>query len=75
MRRFGSVRLLPSGRYQARIRPTKAPGLTAPETFDTHAEATAWLDGLERERDLCNNFDALGLPRPTSPQQKAPDHG
>lgn len=77
MRRFGSIRRLPSGRYQARIRPSGAPSLTAPHTFDSEAQATAWLDSMERERALTANFDALGLPRPQAqegahPQEAGP---
>lgn len=43
-RDFGSVRKLPSGRYQARYQvPGAERSITAPDTFRTKAEATAWL--------------------------------
>src|SRR4051812_24841546 len=43
-RDFGSVRKLPSGRYQARYQvPGAEQSITAPDTFRTKSSATAWL--------------------------------
>ncbi len=42
-RTTGSIRRLPSGRYQARIRLDDGGLLPAPETFTTKAKADAWL--------------------------------
>lgn len=43
-RDFGSVRKLPSGRYQARYQlPGGSTSVTAPDAFRTKIEATAWL--------------------------------
>ena len=43
-RDFGSVRKLPSGRYQARYQvPGSEQSVTAPDTFGTKTLATAWL--------------------------------
>lgn len=48
-RRFGSVRKLPSGRYQARY-PDNAGNLhTAPDTFTTRGEADRYLAGVETD--------------------------
>lgn len=44
--RFGNVRELPSGRFQARYRPRNGPHITAPHTFDTREEAEEWLQAL-----------------------------
>lgn len=45
--RFGSIRELPSGRFQARYRPLNGEHVTAPETFETLEEAQAWLDTIK----------------------------
>lgn len=50
-KRFGNVRLLDSGRFQARYRPRNGAHVNAPETFDTQAEAEAWLDDLKQQLD------------------------
>ena len=42
-RDFGSVRKLPSGRWQARYRNRGGHLVAAPETFATKGDATAWL--------------------------------
>src|SRR5262245_36037044 len=48
-RRFGAVRRLPSGRYQARY--LSPDGVTRPadDTFDTKTEAEVWLARKEAE--------------------------
>lgn len=46
-RTFGSIRVLPSGRFQARYRP-KASGARA-QTFDTEAEAVDFLNTLQAQ--------------------------
>ncbi len=43
----GSVRQLPSGRWQARWRDGEGKLHPAPQTFDTRLDAAAWLDGAE----------------------------
>ena len=42
-REYGSVRKLPSGRWQARYRNRGGRVVSAPETFTTKGDATAWL--------------------------------
>jgi hypothetical protein len=48
-RRFGRVRKLPSGRYQARYPGPDGIDRPAPETFATKTSATAWLTMKEAE--------------------------
>jgi integrase len=49
-RSFGSVRRLPSGRWQARFRDPATNELTpAPTPFDTKASATCWLAELQAD--------------------------
>jgi integrase len=48
-RRFGSVRRLPSGRWQARYRTNDGRQHTAPETFATKTEATRHLAQVETD--------------------------
>ena len=48
-RRFGRVRRLPSGRYQARYQGTDGIDRPAPETFATKGEAEVWLTLKEAE--------------------------
>lgn len=43
-RRFGNVRKLPSGRFQASYAAPDGTRVKAPTTFDTRGDATAWLD-------------------------------
>ena len=40
---FGSLRILPSGRHQARYSAPNGRTITAPHTFDTHTDAATWL--------------------------------
>lgn len=40
---FGSLRILPSGRHQARYTAPNGRTMTAPRTFDTHTDAETWL--------------------------------
>lgn len=51
MSRFGSVRELPSGMFQARYRPSSGDPVTAPTTFPSAEQARAWLDGLKAGLD------------------------
>ncbi len=44
-RQFGSVRKLPSGRWQARYQTDDGRRLKSPRTFATKTDATLWLDG------------------------------
>lgn len=49
-RRFGAVRRLPSGQWQARYRiPGTALLRTAPQTFKTKTEASRWLATVEAD--------------------------
>jgi hypothetical protein len=48
-RRFGSVRKLPSGRWQARYWDSADRRVTAPETFPTKADAQRWLSAVETD--------------------------
>src|SRR5215469_2880164 len=48
-RRFGRVRRLPSGRYQARYSGPDGIDRPAPETFTTKGEAEVWLTLKEAE--------------------------
>ena len=49
-RQFGSVRRLPSGRWQARYETPGGRSITAPSTFTTKAEAGRWLAGIEADQ-------------------------
>lgn len=46
-RSFGTVRKLPSGRWQARYRDAAGTRHTAPTTFTTKTEAQRWLSAIE----------------------------
>jgi len=48
-RRFGRVRKLPSGRYQARYLGTDGVDHTAPSTFERKADADRWLAATESD--------------------------
>src|SRR5207344_909557 len=48
-RRFGSVRKLPSGRWQARYRGPDEREHTAPSTFASKTDAGRWLSGVETD--------------------------
>lgn len=48
-RGFGSIRRLPSGRYQARYTGPDTAVHKAPNTFDTRLDAEAWLTDRRRE--------------------------
>lgn len=48
-RRFGSVRQLPSGRYQVRYRGPDGLVRSAPTTFDTETDARVWLTPIESQ--------------------------
>lgn len=46
-RRFGALRKLPSGRWQARYRTPEGREITAPSTFATKTDAARYLDAVE----------------------------
>ena len=48
-RRFGSVRRLPSGRYQARYRDETGNEYPAPDTFASKTGAARWLATVETD--------------------------
>src|SRR3954452_15994226 len=50
-RAWGTVRRLPSGRYQARYRDESGKQGTAPRTFATKADAERWLAKAQTEMD------------------------
>ena len=49
-RQFDNVRVLPSGRRQARYKIEGGRSITAPGSFSTRAEAARWLAGVETDR-------------------------
>lgn len=49
-RTAGSIRRLPSGRYQARVRGDDGRLISAPETFVTKADADRWLASVVTDR-------------------------
>ena len=49
-RRLGTVRRLPSGRWQARYWSDEGERLGAPTTFPTKADAQRWLSSVETDR-------------------------
>jgi len=59
----GTVRQLPSGRWQAALRNADQSYTLAPETFDTRLDAEKWLDRHRRHQiqpvNVFKNFDAL----------------
>lgn len=59
-REFGTVRKLPSGRWQARYLGPDGQRYTAPETFDTKSDAQEWLNLVRAdiERNQWRNPDA-----------------
>ena len=63
-RRFGRVRKLPSGRYQARYAGSDGLDRPAPETFPTKRDAETWLVTTEAEilADDWINPDAARFP-------------
>ena len=65
---FGSIRKLPSGRYQARYK-VDGTTITAPETFTSKTAAQSWLD-LEHAHMLTGQL-AHGH---THPSSRAPGH-
>jgi integrase len=48
-RRFGNIRRLPSGRYQARYQDTARRTHTAPDTFHSERETDRWLGMIETD--------------------------
>ncbi|AYC39775.1 tyrosine-type recombinase/integrase [Streptomyces griseorubiginosus] len=62
-REFGTVRKLPSGRWQARYIGPDGQRYTAPETFETRSDAQDWLNLVRAdiERNTWHNPDAGAL--------------
>ena len=50
-RQFGSIRKLPSGRWQARYAGPDGQPVRAPSTFATKGDAGRWLDGIRTDMD------------------------
>ena len=57
-RRFGRVRKLPSGRWQARYPAPNGELLPAPETFERSADAESWLATMETDIIRGDWFDS-----------------
>ena len=49
-RAWGTVRRLPSGRYQARYPDGSGKQISAPQTFATKADGNRWLAKVQTER-------------------------
>lgn len=49
-RQFGSIRKLPSGKWQARYRGGDGRMVSAPDTFSTKTDASLWLAGVETDQ-------------------------
>lgn len=60
-RGFGSIRRLPSARYQVRYTGPDAAEHKAPNTFDTRQDAEAWL--TDRRREISRGEWAPATPR------------
>lgn len=56
-RQFGSVRRLPSGRWQARYITLDGRRVIAPQTFGTKADATLWLDSVRTDQAIGLRID------------------
>lgn len=50
-RQFGTIRKLPSGRFQARYRDDAGHQVAAPQTFETKTAAGQWLAALQTDMD------------------------
>src|ERR1700758_2926376 len=50
-RQFGSLRKLPSGRWQGRYSTPDGKTITAPHTFRTKADGECWLSDQRKQRD------------------------
>lgn len=57
-RRFGRIRKLPSGRWQARYPDHSGRAVTAPATFPTKGDAARWLVTVEADMARGQHFDA-----------------
>lgn len=57
-RQYGSIRRLPSGRYQARYTDRAGRKIAAPQTFTARIDAEGWLSRRQHEADA-------GIERPT----------
>ena len=57
-RRYGRIRRLPSGRWQARYPDRSGSDVTAPATFATKGDAERWLVTVEAEMARGQHFDA-----------------
>ena len=68
-RDFGTVRRLPSGRWQVRYQTPAEDRVTAPETFETRAAAAAYLAKVQTDVDGGVWLDPTA---PTSPSGHSP---
>ena len=57
-RRFGSIRELPSGRFQARRRQKQAQDKGLAATFDTRKQAELWLANVALTESLVAEYTA-----------------
>lgn len=58
-RQFGSIRKLPSGRWQARYAGPDGQQVRAPSTFGTKGDAGRWLDGIRTDMDRGRWIDPI----------------
>jgi integrase len=60
-RQFGTIRQLPSGRWQVRYRHSGSNRLTtAPSTFPSKAQASRWLSGVETDQSRADYIEPDG---------------
>ena len=62
-RQFGTLRQLPSGRWQASYTAKDGQRRTAPDTFDTEAAADRWLSKVRTRRQAALTRPVKGSPR------------
>lgn len=68
----GSIRRLPSGRWQARItHPHTGQAQAAPSTFASKADANRWLSSMESDLDRGEELDLNRAKQPFGPYGKA----
>ncbi|HEY1442264.1 MAG TPA: site-specific integrase, partial [Mycobacterium sp.] len=61
-RQYGSIRRLPSGRYQARYTDRAGAKITAPQTWASRIDAEGWLARRQHDADA-------GIERPAPRRQ------
>ena len=64
--RFGSIRRLPSGRFQARYTDAQGTRINAPTTFQTKGDAATWL-AMESAAITVRRWRPSAVPEPEAP--------